>query len=122
MRVLVVTSTAETGERVMASTALAFPTAERQLLLDPLLAVKYNQDWDADMVVCELSMRIIDGVQLIKLLRRQNRNIVPVLLEPGEVHGRDADDLDIPHLPEPEASAMRDVWKRKTLKLESRVC
>ena len=119
---LMAASTAETGARVMASTAQAFPLAERQLFLDPLLAVKYNQDWDADMVVCEFSMRIIDGIQLIKLLRQQNRNIVPVLLEPGEAHGRDADDLGVSYLTEPEASAMRDVWKRKTLKLESRVC
>jgi len=93
---------------------LAFQSAEIRPFLDPLTAVKDNQSRNADLVLCEFPLRIIDGIQLIKLLRQQNQAIVPVLLEPDESHGRDADNLDIPHMPGPEPSALRSAWERET--------
>lgn len=86
----------------MTAAAMAFPWAQRQAYLDPLLAIKCNQSWGADMVICEFALRIIDGIQLIKLLRQQNRNIAPVLLERDGRHSRDADNLDI-----------QEIYKRK---------
>ena len=97
----------------MAAAALAFPSAERQAYLDPLLAVKHNQSWQADLVVCEFTLRIIDGIQLIKLLHRQNPDIVPILLEPDADHSRDADNLDIPHLAAAEPSALERIWEQE---------
>lgn len=114
MRILVVSSTAESETQTVSAARLAFRSAEIQSFLDPLMAVKQNQDKSADLVLCEFSLRIIDGIQLIKLLRQQNRGIVPVLLEPDEGHGRDAENLGIPHLPGPEPAALRSAWENET--------
>jgi len=113
LRILVVASASETGESIMASAVLAFPSAERQMFLDPLLAVKHNQSWRADLIVCEFALRIVDGIQLIKLLGQQNRGIVSVLLGADEGHNRDADNLGIYHLAQPEASALKSIWKQE---------
>lgn len=113
MRVLVVSSTAEVGAHAMTAAAMAFPWAQRQAYLDPLLAIKCNQSWGADMVICEFALRIIDGIQLIKLLRQQNRNIAPVLLERDGRHSRDADNLDISLLAAAEPSALKRIWEQE---------
>ena len=106
----------------MASAVLAFPSAERQMFLDPLLAVKHNQSWRADLIVCEFALRIVDGIQLIKLLGQQNRGIVSVLLGADEGHNRDADNLGIYHLAQPEASALKQIWESETAHARSAVC
>jgi len=114
LKVLVVSSTPELGTRMMEASALAFPGAERRVYIDPLLVVKHNQSWNADLVVCEFSLSIIDGIQLIKLLRKQDRGIAAVLLEKDGAHSRDADNLDIPHLREPEPEALKQIWESET--------
>jgi CheY-like chemotaxis protein len=98
---------------MMKAAAEAFPAAERQAYLDPLLAVKHNQNWNTDLIICEFSLRIIDGIQLIKLLRQQNQTVIPILLEPDGSHSRDADNLDIPNLTAAEPSELRRIWKQE---------
>ena len=111
---LVVSSEYKAGMRIMESVTRAFPSAERQAFLDPLLAVRHNQGWNADLVVCEYLLPIIDGIQLIKLLRQQNRDIVSVLLESDRGHSRDAGNLDIALLPDAEPLALRSAWEKET--------
>lgn len=89
-----------------------FPDSESISFLDPLLAVKYCVDHRVDMVISDFSLPMIDGIQMIKLLRSQNRLVLPILIEEEERHGSDAEKLGIGYLTEPvTADELRAVYE-----------
>ncbi|MDD3336218.1 MAG: hypothetical protein PHI98_11995 [Eubacteriales bacterium] len=115
MKILVVSSTDTSQAGNVAAVSEAFPGAEQAAFLDPLLAIKHNVSWNADAVLCEFALRIIDGIQLVKLLRQQNQRILPILIVPLGEKSRDADNLAICHTNEANPKAILQIWSRECL-------
>lgn len=103
MKILAVSCTQETLRERKNELAAAFPDAEIAAFVDPLLAAQYCSGRAMDLALCDYRLRIIDGIQLIKLLQRQNGSLIAALTESDGGHGSDARALGIGYFPQPVA-------------------
>ncbi|MEA5049966.1 MAG: hypothetical protein VB021_00655 [Oscillospiraceae bacterium] len=101
VNILVVSCTQDTLKMRKELLEFAFPEAQIAPFVDPLLAAQYVGGHDVDLALCDFRLRIIDGIQLIKLLQRQNDKVIPALTESDGRHRADAQTLGIGYLPQP---------------------
>ncbi|MDD3193896.1 MAG: hypothetical protein PHE47_08680 [Oscillospiraceae bacterium] len=111
MRILAVFGTQGNMDATLPAIREAFPQAELVPFIDPLLAVKHCLSQKTDSVVCDYTLRIMDGIQLIKSLQKQNSEVLPILIEYRDWHKKDARNLGIGYLERPvSAPALRQVY------------
>ncbi|MDD3409592.1 MAG: hypothetical protein PHY12_02165 [Eubacteriales bacterium] len=112
MKILMVSSGSKALTDMIVAVEAVFPGAEQARFLDPLLAIKHNLSWHADTVICDFSLRIIDGIQLIQMLRKQNRDILPILIASAKEPCRDADNLGILHVAQADAQTLKAIMEQ----------